>query len=194
MAINWQRVEPWIQPYCQVKNQRLYHHYERLKQQNIDTLKKQLYIGSKELSNRQIITYEKEFKINLPEDFKEFHRKYNQEIYWSIGCWIFLPLIEALHYTQNMGEILFEDDLYGDGYEQCWNPQWLVFTEHIKTRDIMCLNLDPKADLESEKSIFYRSNEVFKFEYENESGYVCPMKIGFARWLEKWAIKLEKNH
>ncbi|MCJ8282146.1 MAG: hypothetical protein MJK14_20495 [Rivularia sp. ALOHA_DT_140] len=92
-----------------------------------------------------------------------------------------------------MGEIMFDDDLYGDGYEHYWNSQWLVFAEHIKTEDVMCLNLDSQVDLESEKSIFYCLNEVFKFEYEDESGYVCPMKMGLGKWLEKWAKKLEKR-
>ena len=40
---------------------------------------------------------------------------------------------------------------------------------------------------------FINLNEVLKFEDEDEFGYVCPMKIDFGRWLNKWAIKLEKS-
>ena len=190
MATNWQRIKSWIQPYCKVRKKSIYD--EILQKQDTAILRKMPDANSQGLSDKKIAAYEEEFKVNLPEDFKEFHRKFNQDIYWRIGCWIILPLIEAIHYTESMSEIMVYDEVY-DECEYYWNPQWLVFAEHIKKEDVMCLNLDSEADLESEKSIFYKLNEVFKFEYEDEYGYVCPMKMGFGRWLEKWAIKLERQ-
>lgn len=182
MAINWQRIEPWIKPHSKLKNK-----WQDKRLQNpedVALFQHSLGIRNRGLSNQEIAVYEKELKVNFPEDFKEFHRNFRQDVYWRICCWIILPLGTAIHSTGAMGEIMFDDDLYGDGYEHYWNSQWLVFAEHIKTRDLMCLNLDSQADLESEKSIFFCLDEVFKFEYEDESGYVCPMKIGFGRWLE----------
>ncbi|BAY82713.1 hypothetical protein NIES267_21970 [Calothrix parasitica NIES-267] len=190
MAINWQRIEPWIKPYSKIKNpwkdKRLQNPEDTALFQNLMVTK------NKGLSNQEIAVYKKGFKVDFPEDFKEFHRKFRQDVYWHIGCWIILPFGETIRVTNAMGEIMVRD-IVDDDSEYYWNSQWLVFAEHIKKDDVMCLNLDYETDLESENSIFSRLDEVFKFEYEDESGYVCPMKMGFGRWLEKWAIKLEKR-
>jgi len=190
MTINWQQIEPWVKPYSKVEKK---WKDKRLQNPEDDALfQHTLGIRNRGLSNQEIAVYEKELKVNFPEEFKEFHRNFHQDVYWRIGCWIILPLSASINSTGAMGEIMVSD-IVDDDSEYYWNSQWLVFAEHIKKEDVMCLNLDSETDLESEKSIFSRLGEVFKFEYEDEYGYVCPMKIGFARWLEKWTIKLEKR-
>ena len=166
MVANWQRIEPWIEAHGASENGVL----------------------DRGLSEEEIAKYERILEVNFPDDFKEFHRQYRQDLCWRIGKWVLYSLEDIIWQTDCMAEIMIQND-FAD-YELYWNPKWLVFAYEIKGKNLMALNLDADTDLEAGECLFGQLNEAFKFELEE--GYIFAMGFGFGRWLEKWAIKLEK--
>lgn len=166
MVANWQRIEPWIEAHSASEDRVL----------------------DRGLSEEEIAKYERILEVNFPDDFKEFHRRYRQDLCWRIGKWVLFPLEDIIRETDCMAEIMIANDFVD--YELYWNPKWLVFAYEIKGKNLMALNLDADTDLEAGECLFGQLNEAFKFELEE--GSIFAMGFGFGRWLEKWAIKLEK--
>ncbi|MBR8836379.1 MAG: SMI1/KNR4 family protein [Stigonema ocellatum SAG 48.90 = DSM 106950] len=172
MSVNmqtlWQRIEAHLVPHEQTK----------------------CVTAPRVASDEEILEFESELGIKLPDELKLFYQKFSHDWAWRLGNWVIQPLPDLGFLTDYMAGKMVFDYVFVDN-EQYWNPKWIDFAEDLDGKKFMCVNLDPDIYVEAQESIFSKVGEVFEFDMEE--GYIVVEGVTFRDWLEDLLTELESK-